>query len=412
MKFLYSVVVFVLWHLSLYGQKPNTLSGFVVDKKTKEPLAFATISVKGTARGAISLEDGKFELKVPSIETTDTLAVTHLGYAPFEMPLGSLQPGQIIYLEESFVLLDAITISRVAVRTKDIEKGLRVIRGSLHGMETEVTNKQYNLFLASLEEQGLLELNRKCVYDLSAYDKSSKAFFTRYVTTYKFRKSTRDTIKTPHIGPQEWSDYPAVNISHAAAQEYCRWLTEQYNVHAGKKRYKRVLFRLPTLREWQIAALGYDKFQSWQLEDNRVDVIISPDSVDMLPKKGVRKSIPVAHDVLYPWYGSYYYRRSPQNHKNCFLGNFKVEYVDRPCPANNPYYDGWSMMGRTASYFPNNMGLYDVVGNVAEMIDEIGKACGGSWDHLPSESTIHSVSRYQRPGAAVGFRVFMEVVDN
>ena len=93
----------------------------------------------------------------------------------------------------------------------------------------------------------------------------------------------------------------------------------------------------------------------------------------------------------------------------CFLGNFKVTYVEEPCPAKNPAYDGWSMMGRTASYFPNNIGLYDVVGNVAEMIDEKGKACGGSWDDAPFESTIHSVKSYSRPDATIGFRVFMEV---
>ena len=69
------------------------------------------------------------------------------------------------------------------------------------------------------------------------------------------------------------------------------------------------------------------------------------------------------------------------------------------------------MIITTASFFPNNVGLYEVVGNVAEMIDEIGKACGGSWNDLPSESTIHSVKPYIRPDATIGFRVFMEVVE-
>ena len=68
-------------------------------------------------------------------------------------------------------------------------------------------------------------------------------------------------------------------------------------------------------------------------------------------------------------------------------------------------------MGRTASYFPNGLGLYDVVGNVAEMIDEKGKACGGSWNDIPEESTIRSVKTYTGPHDTVGFRVFMEVVE-
>ena len=412
MKLIISAGLLLFCCVVLFAQTHISLTGFVADGKTKEPLAYANLFVKGTARGVITGDDGRFVLNVPSIGAADTLAVTYLGYAPFEIPLSRLQLGETIYLEESYTLLEVVTISRVTVSMRNLEKNLRMIRGSLYAMETEVTNAQYNLFLASLEEQGRLDLYRKSAYDLSAYDKSARTFFNQYVTQYQTRQSTSDSIRTPHIGSHSWGDYPAVNVRHAAAAEYCSWLTEQYNSYAGKKKYKRVLFRLPSLQEWQIAALGYDRFQSWQLVNNQVEVIISPDSLDMIPRKGVRKSIPVGDDVLYPWYGSYYYRRSPQNHKNCFLGNFKVDYVERPCPANNPSYDGWSMMGRTASYFPNNMGLYDVVGNVAEMIDENGKACGGSWDHPPSESTIHSISRYTRPGAAVGFRVFMEIIEN
>ena len=103
--------------------------------------------------------------------------------------------------------------------------------------------------------------------------------------------------------------------------------------------------------------------------------------------------------------------KTKSDHKGCFLGNFKIEYVETPCPAGHYAYDGWSMMSRTASYFPNDIGLYDVVGNVAEMVADKGKACGGSWDDAPSESTIHSVKSYTQPNATIGFRVFMEVIE-
>ena len=68
-------------------------------------------------------------------------------------------------------------------------------------------------------------------------------------------------------------------------------------------------------------------------------------------------------------------------------------------------------MAQTATYFPNDICLYDVVGNVAEMIDERGKACGGSWNDPPENSTIHSVKTYRRADPSVGFRVFMDVVE-
>jgi hypothetical protein len=68
-------------------------------------------------------------------------------------------------------------------------------------------------------------------------------------------------------------------------------------------------------------------------------------------------------------------------------------------------------MSRTTAYFPNKMGIYDVVGNVAEMVAEKGKACGGSWDDTPEESTIRSVKSYKKPSATIGFRMVMEVLE-
>ncbi|HMI67578.1 MAG TPA: hypothetical protein VK517_16170 [Cyclobacteriaceae bacterium] len=73
--------------------------------------------------------------------------------------------------------------------------------------------------------------------------------------------------------------------------------------------------------------------------------------------------------------------------------------------------DGFVMAGPVAQYFPNEMGFFDVVGNVAEMTDEKGKACGGSWNHVPQESTIVSINSYSGPDASIGFRIFMEVLE-
>jgi hypothetical protein len=93
------------------------------------------------------------------------------------------------------------------------------------------------------------------------------------------------------------------------------------------------------------------------------------------------------------------------------MGNFKMPENYTPCLVSEVAGDGYAMMGHVADYFPNNIGLYDVAGNVAEMIDQKGKACGGSWNQLPIDCTIRSVATYNKPMSWVGFRVFMEVVD-
>ncbi len=405
------LILLLITSSSCFSQTRMVITGNIFDAKSKEPLPFATIGVKGKVEETISKLNGSFELLVPDTYLNDTLTVTYLGYMFFQKRISTLQSVENIYLEPSYTLLEEVVVTHAKLNLRNVEKDLRSIRGNLYAMETEVTNIQYNVFLSSLEEHNEAALRKTCDYDLSNYDVASQSFFKKYVSQFKGSGKMKDSVKVPHIGPHQWNDYPAVNIPHEGAQQYCAWLTEQYNAYKGRKKFKKVKFRLPTLQEWQIAALGYDKFQTWNLEENTVEVTIPSDSLNMTPKNRLHKNIPVGKDILYPWYGTYYYRKSPRNNMGCFLGNFKVTYVEVPCAAKNPAYDGWSMMGRTASYFPNNIGLYDVVGNVAEMVDEKGKACGGSWDDTPMESTIHSIKSYKHPDATIGFRVFMEVVE-
>ncbi|AYB35619.1 hypothetical protein D4L85_19235 [Chryseolinea soli] len=131
-----------------------------------------------------------------------------------------------------------------------------------------------------------------------------------------------------------------------------------------------------------------------------------------ISKKYETKVVSMADkDILYPWFRYYNMRNSPLNSRGCSLGNFRYPDHLKPCPGTKATTaDGFWLMGPVKSYFPNDIGLYDVVGNVAEMTNEEGKACGGSWNHPPEESTIKSINAYQGPGDDIGFRVFMEVL--
>ncbi len=294
--------------------------------------------------------------------------------------------------EPSFVL--------VKINAKPFDESVRLIRGNLYAFNTEVTNEQYNSFLEFLTKNNEKEAYEKSKIDLSRYENEALAFYKGYHTYFTANKGkVHDAFRK----------YPVVNISHEGAKTYCEWLTQQYNATPERK-FKKVKFRLPTLKEWQIAALGNPKFQSWNLKENTIEVTIPTDTL-MEIAKGEKKVIPVDDKVLYPWWGAHNYRYKAQNRRNCWLGNFKVPDDCKPCQLPKMGQDGWIMMAPVGTYFPNNMGFYDVVGNVGEMIDEDGKACGGSWNHSPSESTIHSVNKYAGPDGTVGFRIFMEVLE-
>ncbi|WP_165823791.1 formylglycine-generating enzyme family protein [Pseudochryseolinea flava] len=282
---------------------------------------------------------------------------------------------------------------------KEIEGIFKKVKDNVYAQEYEVTNVQYNTFLNYLHINGQDGLYSKFNFDLSRYEEPALSFMKTYtanrVATKKDKYFTR---------------YPAVNISYESAVAYCEWLTDQYNKQAGRK-YKKVKFRLPSIKEWQIAALGYAKVQTWELDENNVEVGIPKNATDELTKD--HRTIPVkGNDILYPWYRSFNYRNKVLNSRGCSLGNFKFPDDQKPClPAKMISVDGFVMMSMVQAYFPNDIGLYDVVGNVSEMTEEKGKSCGGSWNHVPEESTIRSVNNYDRPDPAVGFRVFMEVLE-
>jgi len=302
------------------------------------------------------------------------------------------------------VELRAVTVTSRKVSLRDVDQSLKKVKGNLFAYEGETTNGMYSLFVEFLKEENRQALLDRCAYDLSSYDAESKSFYEAYASSFTPPENKNDTSAT------DFTDYPAVNVSYEGAVIFCQWFTEQYNTNPAKKKFRKVKFRLPTLKEWQILALGYPDFQSWELDENTVPIVVPFDSVTE-SGKGKKKIIP-ATDIKYPWWGHYYYRNRVLNAKHCYLGNFKSPAVEPHCPAGPlPGNDGWTKMSRTSVYFPNKMGIYDVVGNVAEMVAEKGKACGGSWDDAPEESTIRSVKTYQNPKGTIGFRMVMEVLE-
>ena len=116
-----------------------------------------------------------------------------------------------------------------------------------------------------------------------------------------------------------FDEYPVVGVSWKQATAFCIWRSNLLNNFLqAEGQPLAMLYRLPTEAEWEYAARG-----------------------------GIKAGI-------YPW-GGYYTR----NNRGCFLANFKPlrgRYVD----------DGAASTTAICSYAPNDYGLYDMAGNVAE----------------------------------------------
>ncbi|MDR0757669.1 MAG: SUMF1/EgtB/PvdO family nonheme iron enzyme [Tannerella sp.] len=146
-----------------------------------------------------------------------------------------------------------------------------------------------------------------------------------------FRNAYNEPYLKLYFNHPGYDDYPVVGISWEQANAFCVWRTEYYkkssHLPAGQVIEP---FRLPTEGEWEYAARA---------------------------GKSENK---------YPWSDA-----SLQNEKGCFMANFK--------PGDGNYTeDGHLITSRVASFAPNEFGLYDMAGNVAEWTSSIYTEAGQS----------------------------------
>ena len=134
-----------------------------------------------------------------------------------------------------------------------------------------------------------------------------------------FTYSYNEPYTRQYFNHPKYDDYPVVGINWHQANAFCSWRTKWLN------RYWEAIdhpitenWRLPTEFEWEYAARGG--------RDNN----------------------------MYPWGGPY-----TRNSKGCLLANFKPN-------RGNYMSDGGFYPVRGDSYFPNDYGLYNMAGNVAE----------------------------------------------
>ncbi|MFW5657890.1 MAG: SUMF1/EgtB/PvdO family nonheme iron enzyme [Bacteroidota bacterium] len=134
-----------------------------------------------------------------------------------------------------------------------------------------------------------------------------------------FSYSYNEPMTTLYFWHPSYDDYPVVGVSWKQANAFAIWRTQYLNNALAKEGKPFVHeYRLPLESEWEYAARG---------------------GLDL---------------SMYPWGGRY-----TRNNEGCFLANFK--------PLRGNYADDGGVYSiRVGSYDPNEYGLFDMSGNVAE----------------------------------------------
>jgi hypothetical protein len=102
------LLIFVLLFQTILFFAQSTIQGFIYDQKTKMPLAFCNILIKGTTKGSISNTDGAFEISLDIKK--DTLIFFYLGYHSKSIPAFRFEKDKNIYLGKKSIELAEFSI--------------------------------------------------------------------------------------------------------------------------------------------------------------------------------------------------------------------------------------------------------------------------------------------------------------
>ena len=94
--------------------KIKSYSGKVIDKKTGEPIVFASVFISETRTGTVTNSDGDFIIKVPVQSVAKQIGITHIGYMTSFIDLSSLKShGNVIELTSVPYEIEEVTIRKI-----------------------------------------------------------------------------------------------------------------------------------------------------------------------------------------------------------------------------------------------------------------------------------------------------------
>ncbi len=245
----------------------------------------------------------------------------------------------------SLLVIATITTSfTISCKKEFTPPGTVQINDSLFADETEISN------------MGWLEYE---MWTINMYGKNSKEHVAMLPDTLVWRE--KNSYNEPYViyyyRHIAYRNYPVVGISYEQAIQFCKWRTEKVRTFLSiKKDFKNqnLEYRLPTKAEWERLAEPSAFIINNNGKNEKGMHLLNCINTDVAIKSNSNKN----GDVTAPVY----------------------------------------------SYWKNSLGLFNMTGNVAEMVTERGICKGGGWRNTIEECRIGVDKEYAKPTAWLGFR--------
>lgn len=233
----------------------------------------------------------------------------------------------------------------------------------------EVSNFNYLEFLAAVRPTLSIEEYNALLPDTLAW-RNPLTFGEKFVDYY---------LRHP-----AYRDYPVVNVSKAQAEKYCEWLTTVLREKTGNQS---IIARLPLHAEYMKAAFGNDMQRPYAWNSPSIFSANGEPKCNFLNVGAdaiTRDSVTGRLKVV-------------DNYYSATVADNLSDYADFTAPAK--------------SYWPNELGLYHLNGNVSELVAEDGIAVGGDWNCPGYDVRNYSKKPFTKPNPMVGFRPVITFVE-
>lgn len=264
----------------------------------------------------------------------------------------------------------------------------RVTVSSFYMDECEITNLDYREYLYWLNRvygNDYPEVYQKALPDTLVW--RSKLSYNEPMVDYYLRHSS-------------WADYPVVGVSWLQANEYCSWRTDRVN--------ERILVDAGFLEMMDDQQSGENVFTTDAYYAGQYEGIVGEEMEDLNPNgEGFRKvkmedgillprfRLPteaewefaalslvgntveerIVERRIYPWNG-HIVRTAEKKYYGQMMANFKRSRGDAMGVAS-ALNDHWEYTAPVMFYFPNDYGLYNMAGNVAEWVMDVYRVSTG-----------------------------------